>query len=359
MNQTKPAKLGMMRVFQVCYIINILFMLFTMTLLSKDLKPFQIYGFSWYLQLINMVCDGISFWLIWKRKRLAIPFILINSFVNIAAGTIYNLSQGSFGFLSQIFDSIFDIILILYFLLSKRPKQVLTEPFRIHSNQAPTLMRDQHYFHPTTWPFWRNLIIYFCVFSIVGHWAEAFYCTLQRFGLLPGGWDPTSQIWSDWLYPFPVYGIGAVFCVLLFYPIRVFLQKRIKKILPCLIVCFVVSCIICSLIELVMGLTMNTPPGPDGKLPLWDYSDRPFNFMGQVCLQNSIAFGLVATAFTWMLYPALEGLIAKASHDVMQVVFVAVIVFFGILDAFYLINVLDWKSILNSTSTDIRLITGG
>ena len=33
--------------------------------------------------------------------------------------------------------------------------------------------------------------------------------------------------------------------------------------------------------------------------------------MGQVCLQNAIAFGVVATLMTWVIYPALEQLLSK------------------------------------------------
>ena len=64
---------------------------------------------------------------------------------------------------------------------------------------------------------------------------------------------------------------------------------------------------------------MVNQPGPDGKLPLWDYSDMFCNFMGQVCLQNAIAFGVVATLMTWVIYPALEQLLSKVPRDGMNI----------------------------------------
>ena len=132
------------------------------------------------------------------------------------------------------------------------------------------LAKDLDCYQPRTWAFWRNIIIYFCVFSVVGHWMEAAYCTLIRFGMIPGTYDPNSQIWSDWLYPFIVYGFGAVACVLLLYPVKNFLEKRIRSRVVPLLISFVVNALVCTTIELVMGLMVNQP-GPDGKLPLWDY----------------------------------------------------------------------------------------
>ena len=85
--------------------------------------------------------------------------------------------------------------------------------------------------------------------------------------------------------------------MLLLYPVKNFLEKRIRSRVVPLLISFVVNALVCTTIELVMGLMVNQP-GPDGKLPLWDYSDMFCNFMGQVCLQNAIAFGVVATLMT-------------------------------------------------------------
>ena len=357
MAKVKKAKLGfVMKLFQILFILNISLSIFIISFLSKDLAEMKLYGFGWYMQLINLVCDGIAFMLIFDRKKAAIPFIVISSAFFLTLTTVhyitnYGLDYGIIGF-----GSVFYIALILYFLISKRPRQVLTEEFHLSPEKKQATIYGKNFFRPKTWAFWRNIIIYFCIFSVVGHWCEAFYCTLQRFKIIPGGYDPTSQIWSDWLFPFPIYGLGAVACIIIFYPIRMALQKKIKKTIPTLIISFVVSVLVCSAMELIMGLIMNTPPGPDGRLPLWDYSNRPFNFMGQVCLQNSTAFGLVATAFTWLLYPGLEEKFAKVSKDTMQIVFIAILVFFIILYVFYCVKIVDWNEILHKTSSLIRAV---
>ena len=331
---SNPKKLGFMRLLQFFFAFNIVV---TISLLVFYIKGSYELEFSDILDFVNLIFDGISFWLIWQRKRLARHFIIGFSLFNIVIGTGFNIATGQFSPLDQLYACTSDIILFLYFLTSRRAKAVLTQPFNAEIKRQE-LAKDVNYYRPKTWAFWRNIIIYFCVFSVVGHWMEAGYCTLIRFGLIPGTYDPNSQIWSDWLYPFVVYGFGAAACVLLLYPVKNFLEKHIGSRVVPLIISFLVNALVCTLIELVMGLMLNQP-GPDGKLPLWDYSDMFCNFMGQVCLQNAVAFGVVATLMTWVIYPALEGLLAKVPRDGMNIAFIAVVVGFAILYFLYYINV--------------------
>ncbi|MEG2369270.1 MAG: putative ABC transporter permease [Raoultibacter sp.] len=332
---SNPKKLGFMRVLQIIFAFNIVITIIFLVFLVKGSYTLD---FSYYLDFANLIFDGIAFWLIWQRKEVARWFIIAFSLFNITTGSFFNVATGSFELGYQISVSVFDIILLLYFLTSRRAKAVLIHPFSIEKEQE-TLTRETNYYQPKTWGFWRNIIIYFCVFSVVGHWMEAAYCTLIRFGVLPGVYDPNSQIWSDWLYPFLVYGFGAVACVLLLFPVKNFLQKKIKGIAIPLLISFLVNALVCSLIELAMGLMLNQPL-PDGTLPLWDYSDMFCNFMGQVCLQNAIAFGIVATLMTWVIYPGLERFLARFSKDTMNVAFIAVAIGFCILFFLYCINIL-------------------
>lgn len=330
-----PKKLGFMRLLQVLFACNIVI---TISLLVFAVKGSYELGFAEILDLVNLVFDAISFWLIWQRKKFAREFIIAFSLFNIVVGSLFNAATGTFDIFDQLSSSWFDIILLAYFLTSRRAKAVLIQPFTAEVKQR-ALQQDLDYFQPKTWPFWRNLIIYFCVFSVVGHWMEAGYCTLIRFGLIPGIYDPTSQIWSDWLYPFCVYGFGAVACVLLLFPVKNFLEKHIRSRIVPLLISFVVNALVCTLIELAMGLMLNQPL-PDGSLPLWDYRDMFCNFMGQVCLQNAIAFGVVATLMTWVMYPALESLIRKVPRDAMNIVFITVVVGFCILFFMYCVNLI-------------------
>ncbi len=331
---SNPKKLGFLRVIQVFSAFNVVF---TVSLLAFLIKGSYELEFSNLLDFVNLIFDAVLFWFIWQRSHATRAFALAFTLFNILSGTIYNLATGTFDLSQQVWMSGLDIALFVYFLTSRRVKAVLTRPFSLETKHE-ALAQDVQYYQPKTWAFWRNIIIYFCVFSVVGHWMEAAYCTLIRFGLIPGTYDPNSQIWSDWLYPFLVYGFGAAACVLLLFPVKNFLQKRMKGTVGPLAISFVVNALVCTLIELAMGLMLNQPL-PDGTLPLWDYRDMFCNFMGQVCLQNAVAFGVVATLMTWVIYPGLEGLLRKVPKDVMNTVFVAVVVGFCILFFLYCINV--------------------
>ena len=329
-----PKKLGFMRVIQVFFALNIAL---TVSGLVFMIKGSYELGFAEILDYANLVFDGICFWLIWHRYRATRGFVIGFSLFNIVVGTAYNLATGSFDLLGQGIASSSGIILIVYFLTSRRVKAVLVHPFSDEKAQAQL---DEHrgYFQPRTWGFWRNLIIYFCVFSVVGHWMEAGYCTLIRFGLIPGIYDPNSQIWHDWLYPFCVYGFGAVACVLVLFPVKNLLQKHFRGHAVPLALSFVANALVCTSIELAMGLMLNQPL-PDGTLPLWDYRDMFCNFMGQVCLQNALAFGFVATLMTWVIYPGLEKLLARVPPYAMTIAFIAVVIGFCILFFLYCVNV--------------------
>ena len=95
---------------------------------------------------------------------------------------------------------------------------------------------------------------------------------------------------------------------------------------------FVANALMCSLIEFSMGLLVNADH------QLWDYSDHFGNIMGQVCLQNTIAFGVAASIIAWFVYPALERWLARFPRDRMNIAFVAVALFGAIVWSLYLVT---------------------
>ncbi|MDO4532127.1 MAG: putative ABC transporter permease [Coriobacteriia bacterium] len=323
-----PDGLGFLYVILVMLGCNIIFTTF---LLTTYIKGSYSIGFNETLDLINVLIDGVTFWLIWKHKEFARTWVIATSLFNIVVGTAFNLATGVFSPIAQVTLSAFDIFLLVYFLTSSRVKATLVEPFNVRTLNDD-LDEEESFFRPKTWEFWRNLIVYFVVFSIVGHWMEAAVCLLIKYGIVPGIYDPTSQIWSDFLYPFPVYGIGFCVCALMFYPLKLALQRKFKKTLPALLITYVVSAFICTCIEFTLGMLTNQD------LQLWDYSTMFCNFMGQVCLQNSLFFGFAATLMTWLVYPALERLFRRIPNEAGTYVLIVAVVGFALLAALYFIN---------------------
>ncbi len=328
-----PKKLGFMRVLQIMFAINICFSVLSLTTLVKGSYEM---GFAELLNLLNVILDAVLFWFILKRYSITRKAAIGIGLFNIVVGTGFNLVSGNFNIGSQIYLCLGDIVMITYFLTSRRAKAVLTVPFTLEGIRKDVDAEERAFWRPKTWAFWRSVIIYFCIFCIVGHWMEAAFCLLIKYGIVPGIYDPNSQIWSDWLYPFPVYGFGTVACILVLYPIKNFLQRKIPNAWGPVVVSFIINTLVCSAIELTLGLLQNQPV--NGVYPLWNYSTMPFNFMGQICLQNSLAFGAVATLMTWVVYPSLEKLMSKLPNNIANVVFIVVVVFFSICMCLYCIK---------------------
>lgn len=176
-------------------------------------------------------------------------------------------------------------------------------------------------FAPKAWAFWRNLAIYFCVLSVVGHWLEIVYCTfMDQFGIV----DADSLVWDDPMYPFLVYGIGATVCVLALVPLKNVLVERCKTVFRAGALFYVLTVIICMLMELGMGLLMNQPNAA-GEYPLWDNSQLPFNILQQAWLVNDIGLGAVAMLYTWLVYPLCQKMLGKLPIRVMNLVAIVVI----------------------------------
>ena len=121
---------------------------------------------------------------------------------------------------------------------------------------------------------------------------------------------------------------------------------------------FVINGAVCTLMELIGGLLVNADHS------LWDYSDMFCNFMGQICLQNAVGFGLACTLIVWIVYPAMERAIARIPGDVMNVAFVGCLAFNLILQVLYLVEPAEianaftvWGQVLsgNATATFIAL----
>lgn len=319
-----PNKLGFMRVLQVIFAINIALTIFGLSFVSRD---DYVYSLSNVLDLLNIVFEGIAFWLIAKRMKSARIFIIAFTAFNIIVGSSVDLATGTFQWLNQLSSSTFDLIMLIYFATSRRAKAVLTNTF----SQEDVL--DNLNLKFKSWPFWRNLIIYYCVFAVVGHWMEAGFCMFIRWGLIAGSYDPgNTSLWRDWLYPFPPDGVGMVICVAILYPIKEFIQKKTHRRGVTLLLSFIINALFCTLIELGFGLVTNPV------LQHWDYSNMFCNFTGQVCLQNSLAFGVASTLAVWVLYPTIEKLLRRVPKTVMNTIFVGVVVGYAILQALYLLK---------------------
>ena len=322
----KQHKLGFMFLLQLGFALNVIGTIIVMAVTSRNDMVYDTNAiFNW----ITIVLDALCFYLIWKRLAIARPALIVLSAINIVFNLIELWLADSFNLGSILFVATFDVIVIIYMCVAKRPKRLLV-------NELTFELRadiDGDYIATKGWPKWRNLIMYYCVFSVIGHWMELAFCLLIQAGIVQGETDlSNTMLWRDLLFPFPMEGIAVVICALWLYPLKQWFVAKIDKPFIPLLCSFIVNGLLCTCIEFIGGITFNA------QHQHWDYSNMPFNFMGQVCLQNAIGFAFVCTLIVWVVYPAMERFIARVPGDVMNIVFVGVVTFNVTLQVLYLIE---------------------
>ena len=327
-------RMGFMRAIEILTLLNLVGRVLTLVFFMRSGD----YDVSYWLSFVQIIMSAVVLWILWNKKshgrEICIAIIAIAIVLQTIGGIISGLTPTD-----MFVDYIWPVVMLIYFIFAQRPKRVLTQPWRRNEMEKARL-EDSELWRPKDPIFWRNLLLYFCIFSVVGHWMEWGVCWLIRWGIVPGEYDPNSGIWHDMLNPFFVYGAAVVFIGLLLFPIKNWLQKKTPNIVVAIILSFIVNTLFCAIIELAMGLVLNTPPDPvTGHLPLWDYNNMAFNFMGQICLLNTSFFGVMATLITWLVYPNMERAFRRIPHDIMNVVSVVVVVFFILVVCMYVINI--------------------
>lgn len=327
--------LGFMRFVEFACIAEIIMNVTLLLFITKS----EAFDGEWWINFVLLLMMSVTLWVIWNRKSHGREIILAMVAAYLLINLVYYVATGAFEPITFLFNSFWPLVMLVYFGFSKQARVILSRPFKVETRAAELAAEDKLW-NPKSAAFWRNLVLYFCIFSVVGHWMEWSVCWLIRWGIVPGTYDPNSGIWHDMLNPFFVYGAAFVVIGLILFPVKNWLMKMMHNKVPvALLVSFVVNTAFCAVIELVLGFTCNWPPDPvTGLLPLWDYSNMAFNFMGQICLLNTTFFGVMATLMTWLVYPALEKAFAKIPKDVMNIFTVVIIMFFVLVVCMYVIN---------------------
>ena len=185
-----------------------------------------------------------------------------------------------------------------------------------------------------TWEFWRDLFIYFSVFSFLGHWAEILFCRLIVAGVFMGDYDPTNaMLWDQWLFPFSAEGTALAAVVVLLHPFARWLEKRFGERSPkAVALSFAANGLLCTSIDFLTGITCNLD------YHLWDYRAMPFNFMGQICLQNSLVYTIAATLVVWVVYPIMDGQLHRSPRDIADGAFWGLVGSYGFLALLHFVD---------------------
>ncbi|MBO7675329.1 MAG: putative ABC transporter permease [Atopobiaceae bacterium] len=291
------------------------------------------YDLSLVRAIVIAATSAVTLWQLHERRKHARVIALVNVALCVVLSALDFFGLGALADVARIVGpelavsittiEIFGAGCVTYGLvLDDRIKDQLTTT----GQQGPAFQGGHSWDEPLskrahTWEFWRDLIMYFIVFSFIGHWAEILFCRLILAGVFMGGYDPTNaMLWDQWLFPFSAEGTALAAIVVFLHPVALKLQQKFgEKSWKAVALSFVVNGIVCTSIDFGTGMVANQ------NYELWDYRDMPFNFMGQVCLQNSMVYTIAATLVVWLLYPAMDTGIRKLSKDAADGLFWALV----------------------------------
>ena len=285
------------------------------------------YDISLLRVLVLMIGGTVTMWLLSRRAVYAryvgastallfIALTLIDMFFCGARSAIAERFGEPISFVLIAIESIGSLFVFAYLAFAPSAKAQLTVEADLkpgpggHSWDIPLRKRIKHQY------FWRDLVIYFVTFSMLGHWLEMLFCKLILAGVFMGDYDPTNaMLWDQWLFPFTAEGAAAVAIVFLLHPAaRKILEKTGNRLWLAVILSFLLNFLVCTSIDFATGMAVNQD------YSLWDYREIPFNFMGQVCLQNSLVYTIAATLIVWVFYPLLDRWIRRSPEGVVNAV---------------------------------------
>ena len=272
------------------------------------------YDFSLVHGFVTAALCAVCIWLFQKRAREARTFAIASAIACVVLSSIDMFLFGAFDVVAARLGAPAPIVIlatqyclaaavVAYLATSTTARCSLDQPL----DRTPTARAGHSFDTPLrqrvrTWPFWRDLAIYFIVFSFAGHWAEMLFCYNIYLGVFMGDVDFSEvMLWHQWLFPYFAEGVAVVLIVVLLTPVKEWLLKKFGgRILPAVLVSIAVTAAVCTTVDFTCGMICNQ------HYEVWDYRAIPFNFMGQVCLQNSTVYTVAASLILWIFYPLMD-----------------------------------------------------
>lgn len=132
------------------------------------------------------------------------------------------------------------------------------------------------------------LFLYFITYSFLGWCVETTYCCIGE-----RRWVSRGFLYGPIC---PIYGVGVLLMILFFAPLS-----------GNLVVFYVTATLVMSAWEYLVGWFLETTT----HIKYWDYSNKPFNIKGRVCLQISLCWGVLSYITIFFLHPNVAALFAR------------------------------------------------
>lgn len=146
-----------------------------------------------------------------------------------------------------------------------------------------------------------ELVWIFIIYAFIGWCAEVSFAAVDSGKFVNRGFLNGPYC--------PIYGCGVVIVVAVLTPIK-----------ESLFILFLGSMLLTTVLEFLTGFILEKV----FHNKWWDYSDKPFNIMGYVCLKFSILWGLACTFIMKVLHPSIYKFITIIPH-VLGIVLLSII----------------------------------
>ena len=154
---------------------------------------------------------------------------------------------------------------------------------------------------------WYQWILIFYIYCFFGWIFESAYVSLKERHFVNRGFLRLPML--------PLYGTGAVMMLWVSLPLR-----------HNLVLVYLSGLVAATILEYVTGWAMERL----FRIRYWDYTPKPFNVNGYICLSSSLAWGVLTVLLTEVLQPAIDRLVLAFSPvvsltllSVVSVLFVA------------------------------------
>lgn len=133
-----------------------------------------------------------------------------------------------------------------------------------------------------------TLFLYFIAYSFLGWCFETAYCSLVE-----RRWVARGFLYGPIC---PIYGVGALLMILFFTPLT--------GSLPLF---YLTATLVMSAWEYLVGWLLEVTT----HIKYWDYSDKPFNLQGRICLPVSLCWGALSYLTIFFIHPHVAGWVVR------------------------------------------------
>lgn len=140
---------------------------------------------------------------------------------------------------------------------------------------------------------WLFFFYFYCFFGWV---FESSYVSLKSHKFVNRGFMRGPFL--------PLYGSGAIMMLVVSMPF----QDNV-------VLTYLAGCVGATVLEFVTGTTMEAL----FKVRYWDYSDKKFNYKGQICLSSTIAWGFLTILMTEIVHKGVEKVMYALPYQLVSI----------------------------------------